>query len=59
MTYQFFQYLLKEKKMTFFEMEIYKPINSSEYKNKFEVSKKLNEILEDMIKKPQSVDLDT
>ena len=40
-------------------MEIYKPINSSEYKDKFEVSKEINEILEDMIKETQSVDLDT
>ena len=36
-----------------FKMEIYKPIKTSNFKNKFEISKKLNEIIEQMIiKKP-------
>ena len=49
-----FPIFIERKENDSFEMEIYKPINSSEYKDKFEVSKKLNEILEDMIKRNPS-----
>ena len=45
---------IERKENDSFEMEIYKPIKSSEYKDKFEISKKLNEILEDMIKRNPS-----
>ena len=34
-----------------FEIEIFKPLNITKYNNKIEISKKLNQILEDMILK--------
>ena len=49
-----FPIFIERKNNDLFEMEIYKPIKSSEYKDKFEISKKLNEILEDMIKRNPS-----
>ena len=41
---------LKREKNKFFKMKIHKPIKNYDYKDKFELSKNLNEILEGMIK---------
>ncbi len=38
-----------ERKNNVFEMEVFEPIKSSIFKNKFEVSEKLNQIMENMI----------
>ena len=38
-----------ERKNNVFEMEVFEPIKSSILKNKFEVSEKLNQIMENMI----------
>ncbi len=46
-----FPIYIERKENDFFEMEIYEPIDSSKYKDKNEISKKLNEILEGMIKR--------
>ena len=40
---------IERKKNNFFEMEVFKPLDISKYKNKLEISKKLNQILEEMI----------
>ena len=45
---------IERKKNDFFEMEILEPININNYKNKLEISIKLNLILEKMIIKNPS-----
>ena len=42
-----------------FVIEFLNPIKPSDFKNKLEITKKLNEILENMIKKSRSVDMDS
>ncbi len=40
---------IERKNTNFFKMKIYEPIKSSNFKNKFEISEKLNQIIENMI----------
>ena len=42
---------LERQKKDFFYMELYKPLSISKYKDKYEISNKLNEVLEDMVKR--------
>ncbi len=48
---QIFPIFIERENDNFFKMEIYESISPSNYKNKFEISKKLNEILELMIRR--------
>jgi len=40
---------IEREKNNSFNMKVYEPINQSNYKNKFDISLKLNQILEEMI----------
>ena len=40
---------IERENTSFFKMKIYEPIKSSNFKNKFEISEKLNQIIENMI----------
>tara|TARA_B100001996_G_scaffold379821_1_gene366173 strand:- start:874 stop:1731 length:858 start_codon:yes stop_codon:yes gene_type:complete len=40
---------IERENTNFFKMKIYEPIKSSNFKNKFEISEKLNQIIENMI----------
>ena len=40
---------IERKNNSLFRMKVYEPIKTSGFKNKFEVTKKLNNVLEDMI----------
>jgi KDO2-lipid IV(A) lauroyltransferase len=40
---------IERKNENLFKMEVYEPIKSSNFKNKFQVSEKLNQIIQDMI----------
>ena len=42
---------LERQKKDFFYMELYKPLSITKYKDKYEISNKLNEVLEDMVKR--------
>ena len=42
---------LERQKKDFFYMELYEPLSISKYKDKYEISNKLNEVLEDMVKR--------
>ena len=42
---------IEREQKDYFKMKIYEPISTSNFKNKFEITLKLNQILEDMILK--------